>query len=76
MTTKTPAIPISQPARQAGRHLRKEVTTMIKMIRDALLFGRKPVRAQPHEYDFNEELLAQHREYVFVLMHQQMGGMR
>ena len=47
---------------------------MIKRIQEALFSRRKPVRDQPR--DFNGELLSSHREYVFVLMHQQMGGLR
>jgi hypothetical protein len=73
MTTKAPALPLSQSARHAGRHPRKEVTTMIKRIKEALFFGRKPAR-DPRE--FNGELLDQRREDVFVLLHQQMGGLR
>lgn len=51
---------------------RKEVTAMIKKIKQAL-FLRLPVRADRRE--FNGELLDQRREDVFVLMHQQMAGM-
>jgi hypothetical protein len=80
MTSKAPVLPLSQPAplsqsaRQGGRHRRKEVTTVIKKIRQALLSMRKPVSDQPR--DFNEDLLNAHREDVFLLMHQHMGGLR
>jgi hypothetical protein len=74
MSIKTPALSLSQPARLAGRHVRKEVTTMIKRIQEALFSRRKRVRDQPRE--FNGELLNAHREDVFVLMHQHMGGLR
>jgi hypothetical protein len=80
MTTKAPLLPLSQPAPlsqsalQGGRHRKKEVTTMIKKIQRALFSGRKPVRDQPR--NFNEDLLNAHREDVFVLMHQHVGGLR
>ena len=74
MTTKAPALLQSKPARGAGRHLGKGVITMIKKIQEVLFSGRKRVRDQPRE--FNGELLNSHREYVFVLMHQQMSGLR
>jgi hypothetical protein len=74
MTARTSAPSLSQSARQAGRPPRKEVTTMIKRIQKALFSWRKPVRDQPRE--FNGELLNAHREDVFVLMHQHMGGLR
>lgn len=45
---------------------------MIKKIQR--LFSRpQPVRDRPRE--FNGDLLDRHREYVFLLMHQQMRGM-
>jgi len=78
--TKAPALPLSkptrlsQPARQDGRHRRKEVTTMIKKIQQALFSLRKPVSDQPR--DINEDLLNAHREDLFVLMHQHVGGLR
>jgi hypothetical protein len=53
-------------------HIRKEVTAMIKKIKQAL-FLRRPVRADRRE--FNGELLDQRREDVFVLMHQQMASL-
>jgi hypothetical protein len=86
MTSKAPGLPLSQPellsqpeplsqpAQQGGRHPRKEVTTMIKKIQQALLSRCKRVSDQPR--DFNEDLLNAHREDVFVLMHQNMGGLR
>lgn len=46
---------------------------MIKKIQKALFSRRKTIREQPRE--FNAELLNAHREYVFLLMHQQMRGM-
>ncbi|WP_307079513.1 hypothetical protein [Arthrobacter pascens] len=46
---------------------------MIKKIQELLFSGRKSIREDPR--DFNGELLDQHREYVFILMHQQMRGM-
>jgi len=45
---------------------------MIKKIQ-RLFFGHRPVRDRPRE--FNGDLLDGHREYVFLLMHQQMRGM-
>jgi hypothetical protein len=74
VTVKTPALSVSRPARQADRPTQKEVTTMIKRIQEALFSRRKRVRDQPRE--FNGELLNAHREDVFLLMHQHMGGMR
>jgi hypothetical protein len=74
MTGKAPALLHSKPARGAGRHLGKGVITLIKKIQEVLFSGRKPVRDQPRE--FNAELLNAHREDVFVMMHQQMGGLR
>ena len=46
---------------------------MIKRIKKALFFLRKPVRDDRRE--FNGQLLDRRREDVFVLLHQQMGGM-
>ncbi|BAS06598.1 hypothetical protein AHiyo4_00200 [Arthrobacter sp. Hiyo4] len=46
---------------------------MIKRIKNALSFLRKPVRDARRE--FNGQLLERQREDVFVLLHQQMGGM-
>ncbi len=58
---------------------RKEVTTMIKRIKKALFSLRRPVRDdRPFRDDrreFNGQLLDRRREDVFVLLHQQMGGM-
>ena len=47
---------------------------MIKKIKKALFLLRLPVRAGRRE--FNGELLDQHREEAYVLMHQQMTGLR
>lgn len=72
MTITTPAPPSSQPASHAAKDPRKEVTHMIKKIQR--LFSRpQPVRDRPRE--FNGDLLDSHREYVFLLLHQQMRGM-
>ena len=46
---------------------------MIKRIKKAFFFLRRPVRDDRRE--FNEQLLDRRREDVFVLLHQQMGGM-
>ena len=46
---------------------------MIKKIKKALFFLRQPVRVDRRE--FNGQLLDRRREDVFVLLHQQMGGM-
>lgn len=53
---------------------RKEVTTLIKKIKKALFLIRFPARAGRRE--FNVELLDQHREDAYALMHQQMTGLR
>ncbi|HYH76057.1 MAG TPA: hypothetical protein VD841_00920 [Arthrobacter sp.] len=50
------------------------MTTMIKKIQQALFSLRKPVSDQPR--DINEDLLNAHREDLFVLMHQHVGGLR
>ncbi|HEY8754260.1 MAG TPA: hypothetical protein VIM40_11505 [Arthrobacter sp.] len=47
---------------------------MIKIIRKALFVLRQPVRVDGRE--FNRQLLDRQREDVFVLLHQQIGGMR
>jgi hypothetical protein len=44
---------------------------MVRKIRKLLSAVRRPARKQ-----FNRNLLEQQREDVFVLMHQQMGGLR
>ncbi len=44
---------------------------MVRKIRELLFPLRRPGRKQ-----FNRNLLEQQREDVFVLMHQQMGGLR
>jgi hypothetical protein len=46
---------------------------MIKKIQEMLFSGRRPVRDNPRE--FNGELLDAHREYVYVLLHQQIRGL-
>jgi hypothetical protein len=46
---------------------------MIKKIRKAFFFLRRPVPDDRRE--FNGQLLDRRREDVFVLLHQQMGGM-
>jgi hypothetical protein len=46
---------------------------MITKIRKAFFFLRRPVRDDRRE--FNGQLLDRRREDVFVLLHQQMGGM-
>ena len=52
---------------------------MIKRIEKALFFLRKPVRddrsVRDDRREFNGQLLDRRREDVFVLLHQQMGGM-
>jgi hypothetical protein len=52
---------------------------MIKKIRKAFFFLRRPVRddrsVRNNRREFNGQLLDQRREDVFVLLHQQMGGM-
>jgi hypothetical protein len=53
---------------------RKEVTAMIKKITRALRRLRRPLVAEPRV--FNEELMEQRREDVFVLMHQQISGLK
>ena len=53
---------------------RKEVTALIKKITKALFLLRFPVRTGRRE--FNAELLDQHREDAYALMHQQMTGLR
>jgi hypothetical protein len=73
MTVRTAAPSSSQPADPAARISPKGVTTMIKKIQQLLFSGRKSIRQDPR--DFNGELLDGHREYVFILMHQQMRGM-
>lgn len=47
---------------------------MIKRIKNTLFFLRQPVRVDPRE--FNRQLLDRQRDDVFVLLHQQIGGMR
>lgn len=47
---------------------------MIKIISKALFILRRPVRFDGRE--FNGQLLGRQREDVFVLLHQQIGGMR
>ena len=54
--------------------LGKEVTALIKKIKKALFLLRFPVRAGRRE--FNVELLDQHREDAYALMHQQITGLR
>jgi hypothetical protein len=54
--------------------LGKEVTALIKKIKKALFLLRLPVH--PGRREFNGELLDQRREEAFVLMHQQMTGLR
>ncbi|UZX05201.1 hypothetical protein F8G81_23375 [Arthrobacter sp. CDRTa11] len=73
MTATIPAAPHSQPVNQAADPAKGGETTMIKKIQKALFSRRKPIREQPRE--FNAELLNAHREYVFLLMHQQMRGL-
>jgi len=46
---------------------------MIKKIQEILFSGRKPASYNPR--NFNGELLDGHREYVYVLMHQQIRGL-
>ncbi|WP_426989118.1 hypothetical protein [Pseudarthrobacter sp. Y6] len=46
---------------------------MIKRIKKAFFFLRRSVRDDRRE--FNGQLLDRRREDVFVLLHQQMGGM-
>jgi hypothetical protein len=50
---------------------------MIKKIQEMLFSGRRQVRDNPRDNprDFNGDLLDGHREYVYVLMHQQMRGL-
>lgn len=73
MTVRTAAPSRTQPADRAARISTQEVTTMIKKIQELLFSGRTSIREDPR--DFNGELLDKHREYVFILMHQQMRGM-
>lgn len=47
---------------------------MIKIIRKALFILQEPVRIDGRE--FNGQLLDRQRDDVFVLLHQQIGGMR
>jgi hypothetical protein len=56
-----------------GRTSSKEVTPMIKKLQK-LLFPA--LRRRSGSRQFNRPLLERQREDVFVLMHQQMGGMR
>lgn len=52
---------------------------MIKRMKNALFFLRRPVRddrsVRDNRREFNGELLDRQREDVFVLLHQQMSGM-
>ncbi len=52
---------------------------MIKRIKKALFFLRRPVRddrpVRDARREFNGQLLDRQREDVFVLLHQQMSGM-
>ena len=73
MTVRTAAPSRSQPVNRAALISPKEVTTMIKKIQKLLFSGSKSIRENPRE--FNGELLDGHREYVFILMHQQMRGL-
>ena len=50
------------------------MTALIKKIKKALFLLRLPVR--PGRREFNGELLDQRREEAFVLIHQQMTGLR
>jgi hypothetical protein len=52
----------------------KEVTAVIKKIKKALFQLRLPVRNGRGE--FNAELLDQRREDAFILIHQQLTGLR
>jgi hypothetical protein len=73
MTVTTAATSHPRPVSQAGLNARKEVTAMIKKIQEILFSGRKPASYNPR--NFNGELLDGHREYVYVLMHQQIRGL-
>ncbi|MCO4255867.1 hypothetical protein NG696_11570 [Pseudarthrobacter sp. HLT1-5] len=52
---------------------------MIKRMKNVLFFLRRPVRddgpVRDDRREFNGQLLDRRREDVFVLLHQQMGGM-
>lgn len=50
----------------------KEVTTMIKKLQKLLSPSR---RIRSSRWQFNRPLLEKQREDVFLLMHQQLGGM-
>jgi hypothetical protein len=52
----------------------KEVSALINKIKNALFLLRFPVRTGRRE--LNVELLDQHREDAYALMHQQMTGLR
>jgi hypothetical protein len=52
----------------------KGVSTLIKKIKKALFLLRFPVRTGRRE--FNVELLNQHREDAYALVHQQTAGLR
>lgn len=54
--------------------LGREVTVLIKKIKKVLFLLRLPVNAKRRE--FNGELLDQHREDAYALLHQQMTGLR
>ncbi|MCU1516685.1 MAG: hypothetical protein JWQ75_1406 [Pseudarthrobacter sp.] len=47
---------------------------MMKRIRNAMSRLRRPPRAERRA--FNADLLDRQREDVFVLLHQQLGGLR
>lgn len=51
----------------------KEVTTMIKKLQKLLSASH---RRRSSRRQFNRPLLEKQREDVFLLMHQQLGGMR
>ncbi|TSE17474.1 hypothetical protein B1A87_018460 [Arthrobacter sp. KBS0703] len=52
---------------------RKEVNAMLRRLKEVLSLRNSGLNQQPR---FNDRLLDQNREDVYVLMHQQMSSMR
>ena len=78
-TKDPPVTPSSSTAVDAGTarrttsQKRKEVNAMLRKLREALSGRNSELNQQPQ---FNDRLLDQKREDVYVLMHQQMSSMR
>ncbi len=73
MSTASTAATRSKTANPATTRHRGEVKTMIKKLQD-VFFSRKAVRNDARQ--FNGQMLDQHREDVYAVMHQQMAGLR